>query len=75
MHPARRQELKQLVETYSVRTRLLADSIAVLGGYVATGRPIDEIMAEIKKHRTLAEEAARDLFAVVWPLAEEPPGE
>ena len=75
MHPARAQELKQLVETYAVRTRELLDSIAVLGGYVAAGRQIGEIMTEIKKHRSLVEEAATDLFASAWPPAEEPRNE
>ena len=72
MHPARRQELKQLVEIYAIQTRQLSDSLAVLGGYVAAGRQIGEIMTEIKKLRSLAEQAATDLFAFVW-RAEEPP--
>ena len=75
MHPARRQELKQLVEIYAVRTRQLSDSIAVLGGYVAAGRQIGEIMTEVKKLRSLGEQAATDLFAFVWPPAEEAPNE
>ena len=75
MHPARQQELKQLVEIYAVRTRQLSNSIAVLGGYVAAGRQIGEIMTEIKKLRSLLEEAATDLFAFVWPRKEEPPDE
>jgi len=75
MHPARQQELKQLVEIYAVRSRQLSNSIAVLGGYVAAGRQIGEIMTEIKKLRSLLEEAATDLFAFVWPRKEEPPDE
>ena len=75
MQPARQQELKQLVEIYAVRTRQLSNSIAVLGGYVAAGRQIGEIMTEIKKLRSLLEEAATDLFAFVWPRKEEPPDE
>jgi hypothetical protein len=73
MQPARRQELKQLVEIYAVRTRQLSDSIAVLGGYVAAGIQIDEIMTEIKKLRGLLEQAATDLFAFVWARGERPP--
>ena len=73
MHPARRQELKQLVEIYAIRTRQLSDSIAVLGGHVTSGRQTGEIMTEIKKLHGLAEQAAMDLFAFVWPRAEEPP--
>ena len=73
MQPARRQELKQLVEIYAVRTRQLSDSIAVLGGCVAVGGQIDEIMTEIKKLRSLLEQAATDLFAFVWTRGEEPP--
>jgi hypothetical protein len=72
MHPVRRQELKQLVEIYAVRTRELSDSIAVLGGYVAAGKPIGEIMSQIKALRRLGEQAATDLFAFVWQGAEEP---
>jgi hypothetical protein len=75
MHPARRQELKQLVEIYAVRTRELSDSIAFLGGHVAAGRPIGESMTEIKRRRSLVEKAATDLFAFVWPLAEEAPND
>ena len=75
MHPARRQELKQLVEVYAVRTRQLSDSIAVLGGHVAAGSQIGEVMAEITKLHSLAERAATDLFAFVEPRAEEPPNE
>jgi len=75
MHAARQQELKQLVEIYAVRSRQLSNSIAVLGGYVAAGRQIGEIMTEIKKLRSLLEEAATDLFAFVWPRKEEPPDE
>ena len=75
MQPARQQELKQLVEIYAVRSRQLSNSIAVLGGYVAAGRQIGEIMTEIKKLRSLLEEAATDLFAFVWPRKEEPPDE
>jgi hypothetical protein len=73
MHPARRQELKQLVEIYAIRTRQLSDTLSLLGGYVAAGRPISEIMNEIKRIRILAENAANELFAFVWPSAEEPP--
>jgi hypothetical protein len=72
MHPARRQDLKQLVETYALRTRLLSDSIALLGAHVVAGRELDEIMAELKKHRGLAEQAATDLFAFVWRSGGEP---
>jgi hypothetical protein len=75
MHPARRQEFKQLVEIYAIRTRRLSEAIAVLGGYVAAGREIGEIMTEIRKLRSLTEQAATDLFASVWPRAEEPPEE
>jgi hypothetical protein len=75
MHPARRQELKQLVETYAVRTRQLSESIAVLGAHVAAGSDIGESMTEIKKFRGLMEQAATDLFAFVWPRAGEPPNE
>jgi hypothetical protein len=74
MHPAGREELKQLVEIYAIRTRHLSDSLAVLGGNVAAGRQIGEIMTEIKKLRSLVEQAAMDLFAFVW-RAEEPPNE
>ena len=73
MHPARRQELKQLVEIYALRTRELSDSIAVLGGDVAAGRQIGDIMTEIKRLRGLVEQAATDLFAFVWPRGEDPP--
>jgi hypothetical protein len=66
MYPARRQELKQLVEIYALRTRILSESIAILGAHVANERPIMEIMIEIKKQRSLVEEAATDLFAFVW---------
>ena len=75
MHPARRQELKQLVEIYAIRTRQLSDTLSLLGGYVAAGRPISEIMNEIKRIRILAENAGTELFAFVWPSAEEPPAE
>jgi hypothetical protein len=75
MQPATRQELKQLVEIYAVRTRRLSEAIAVLGGHVTAERQIDEIMTEIKKHRSLLEQAATDLFAFVWPQLEEPPNE
>ena len=73
MQPARQQELKQLVEIYAVRTRQLSNSIAVLGGYVSAGRQIGEIMTEIKKLRSLLEQAATDLFAFVWTRGEESP--
>jgi len=73
MHPAARQELKQLVEIYAVRTRQLSDSIAVLGGYVAAEKPIGEAMTEIKRLRGLLEQAATDLFACVWPRGQDPP--
>jgi hypothetical protein len=73
MQPAARQELKQLVEIYAVRTRQLSDSLAVLGGHVAAEKPIGEIMSEIKRLRSLVEQAATDLFAFIWPRAEEPP--
>ena len=72
MHPVRRQELKQLVEIYAVRTRELSESIAILGGYVAAGKQIGEIMTEIKQLRALMEQAATDLFAFVWPQGEAP---
>lgn len=73
MHPARQQELKQLVEVYAVRTRQLSDAIAVLGGHVAAGSHIGEVMREIKRVRDLADQAATELFAFVGPRAEEPP--
>jgi len=73
MHPARRQELKQLVEVYAVRTRQLSDLIAVLGGLVAAGSQIGEIMTEITKLHRFVEEAAADLFAFVSPREGEPP--
>jgi hypothetical protein len=73
MHPAARQELKQLVEIYAVRSRQLTDTIAVLGGYVAAEKPIGEVMTEIKRLRSLLEQAATDLFAFVWPRGEDPP--
>ena len=75
MHPARRQELKQLVEIYAIQTRQLSDSLAVLGGYVAAGSQIGEIMAEITKLHSLLEQAGTDLFAFVGPPAEEPTSE
>jgi hypothetical protein len=75
MQPATRQELKQLVEIYALRTRRLSEAIAVLGGHVTAERHIDEIMTEIKKHRSLLEQAGTDLFAFVWPQVEEPPNE
>jgi hypothetical protein len=49
--------------------------MAVLGRYVAAGREIGETMTEIKKLRGLTEQAATELFAFVWPRAEEPPKE
>jgi hypothetical protein len=73
MHPARRQELKQLVEIYAVRTRQLSESIAVLGAHVAAGRQTGEIMTEILVLRGLVEQAATNLFAFVSPREEEPP--
>ena len=73
MYPARRQELKQLVEIYALRTRMLSDSIAILGAHVASGKQIGEIMAEIRKLRSLVEEAATNLFAFVSSRPEEPP--
>jgi hypothetical protein len=75
MYPARRQELKQLVEIYALRTRQLSDSIAVLGAHVANERPIIEIMIEIKRHRSLVEQAATDLFAFVWSREADRPNE
>ena len=72
MHPAARQELKQLVEIYAFRTRQISEALAVLGGHVTAKREIEEIMTEIKKRRGLAEEAATDLFAFVWPKSEGP---
>ena len=75
MHPARRQELKQLVEIYALRTRQLSDSIAVLGGYVAAGREIGEVMNGIRKLHSLVEQAGTELFGFVSPGAEEPPDE
>jgi len=75
MHPARRQELKQLVEIYAVRTRQLSDAIAVLGGHLAAGSQIGEIITEITKLHSLVEAAGTDLFAFVRPRAEEPPNE
>jgi hypothetical protein len=72
MHPAARQELKQLVEIYALRTRQLSESIAVLGAHLTAQRPIDEIMIEVKKHRSVSERAATDLFAFVWPRPEGP---
>jgi hypothetical protein len=39
---------------------------------VTAKREIDEIMTEIKKRRGLAEQAATDLFAFVWPKSEGP---
>ena len=73
MYPARRQELKQLVETYAIRTRRLLEAIAVLGGHVTSQRPIDEIMTEIKSLSRLVEQAAADLFAFIGPRPEESP--
>jgi hypothetical protein len=75
MQPATRQELKQLVEIYALRTRQLLEAVAVLGGHVTAERQIDEIMNEIKKHRSLVERAATDLFVFVWPRPEGPPNE
>jgi hypothetical protein len=65
MHPARRKELKQLVEIYALRTRKLSESIAVLGAHVTAEGQIDEIITEIKKISRLVEEAGAELFAFV----------
>ena len=72
MYPARRQELKQLVEICALRTRMLSDSIAILGAHVASGKQIGEIMVEIRKLRGLVEEAATNLFAFVSSRPEDP---
>jgi hypothetical protein len=72
MHPAARQELKQLVETYALRTRQLSETLAVLGAHVTAQRQIAEIMIELKKRRSAAEQAATDLFEFVWPRPEGP---
>jgi hypothetical protein len=75
MQPAPRQELKQLVEIYALRTRRLSEAIAVLGGHVTAERQIDEIMTEIKTLSRLVEEAAADLFVFVGQRPEESPNE
>ena len=49
MHPARRKDLKQLVEIYALRTRRLSEVVADLGAYVTAEKQIDEIITEIKK--------------------------
>jgi len=67
MQPAPRQELKQLVEIYSMRTRQLAEALALLGGQVSAERPIEETMTKIKKLSRRVEQAGWDLFAFVEP--------
>ena len=64
MQPAPRQELKQLVEIYSMRTRQLAEALALLGGQVSAERPIEETMTKIKKLSRRVEQAGLDLFCV-----------
>ena len=68
MQPAiHRQELKQLVEIYAVRTRQLSEAVSVLGGHITAGRQIDETIIEVKKLTRLVEEAGLNLFALVEP--------
>ena len=75
MQPAPRQELKQLVEIYSMRTRQLAEALALLGGQVSAERPIEETMTKIKKLSRRVEQAGLDLFAFVAPRPGEPRNE
>jgi len=75
MQPAPRQELKQLVEIYSMRTRQLAEALALLGGQVSAERPIEETMTKIKKLSRRVEQAGLDLFAFVSPRPGEPRNE
>jgi hypothetical protein len=71
MQPAPRQELKQLVQIYAMRTRQLSEAVAVLGGHVSAERPIEETMTKIQKLSRLVEQAGLDLFAFVDPRPQE----
>ena len=75
MQPARRKDLKQLVEIYAFRARRLSEAAAVLGAHVTAERQIDEIVTDIKKIIRLVEEAGAELFAFVGQRLEESPNE
>jgi hypothetical protein len=63
-----RQRLKELIEIYALRARLLSEGIAVLGGHVTAQRPINETIVELKNMSLLVEQAGADLFAFVGAL-------
>ena len=67
-HDTRHKELMRRVEVFALRTRELAEAVAVLGGHITAERHIEESVVEIKRIRALLDQAGLDLFAFVEPL-------
>jgi hypothetical protein len=67
----RREELRRLVEIYSIRTRELSEAVAILGWYIVSDNRFQQTILEIKRLRVLCDKAWSDLLA--WIEQNEPP--
>ena len=55
-------ELVSLAATCAIRVRELSDAVATLGRQIAAQREIEETIIEVKRLRTLAQQASEDLL-------------
>ena len=58
-------ELASLAATCAIRVRELSDAVATLGREIAARREIEETIIEVKRLRTLAQQASEDLLGAL----------
>ena len=58
-------ELTNLAESYAIRIRELSDAVATLGRRIAAREQIEENIREVKRLKTLADQAGEELFGVL----------
>lgn len=63
----RRRDLKQLAETYAIRTREFADAVATLGMNIVSGQQFHDNIQEVERMRVLSEQAHEDLLSAIAP--------